>query len=72
MRNADVKVDDDLTVSIIAALFATGIVYFTLPCIGNLIFKHYRVALLCGVAAVVCSLVVAVLVKRLVRRNNMS
>ena len=70
MRNPDVKVDDDLGLSIIAALFATGIVYFTLPCIGNLIFRHYRVALLCGGAAVVCSLVVAVLVHRLVRRND--
>jgi Na+/proline symporter len=71
-RNADVKVDDDLAVSIIAALFATGIVFFTLPCIGNLIFRHYQVASSCGVGAAVCSVVVAVLVQRLVRRNNMS
>ncbi len=71
-RNTDVRVDEDLLISIVAALFATGIVYFTLPCIGNVIFGHHRVALLCGVAAAACMLVVAVLVRRLVRSDNLA
>ena len=65
-RNRDVSVDRDLTVSIIAATLATGIVYFTLPCIGSVIFGDYRTATFCGAGALVCAAIVAVLVKRIV------
>lgn len=66
-RNPDVKVDRDLKLSFFAAICATGIVYAVLPGIGNLIFGHYQAALVCGVVAVVLTVIVAVLVKRLTR-----
>jgi Na+/proline symporter len=71
-RNPGVKVDKDLRLSIVAALCATGIVYSTLPCIGNLIFGHYQQAALCGGAAIVFAIIVAELVRRLVPRTTYS
>jgi len=65
LRNPDVEVDRDIGLSITAALFSTGIVYFTLPGIGLLIFGHYSQAAGCGIAAVVCVVVVAFLVRKL-------
>jgi SSS family solute:Na+ symporter len=68
-RNPEVVVDTDLRLSLLAAMFSTGIVYFTLPGIGNLIFGHYDRAAMCGVAAFVCTVIVAGLVHRLVNRR---
>ena len=65
-RNPNVLVDKNLGLSLVAAVAATGIVYSTLPLIGNLIFGNMTRALGCGVVAVVCSFVVAVLVRKLV------
>ena len=49
-RNPDVTQDDDVALSIAAAICATGIVYTVLPCIGNIIFQHYWEAAYCGAA----------------------
>jgi SSS family solute:Na+ symporter len=68
-RNPEVVVDTDLRLSLLAAMFSTGIVYFTLPGIGNLIFRHYDRAAMCGVAAFICTVTVAGLVHRLVNRR---
>lgn len=67
LRNPNVKVDQDLGLSIFAAICASGIVYTVLPGIGNLIFGHYQTALLCGGVASVLTVAVALLVKRLTR-----
>ncbi|QDS94574.1 Sodium/glucose cotransporter [Roseimaritima multifibrata] len=66
-RNPTVIVDRDLGLSIFAAICATGIVYAVLPGVGNLIFGHYQTAIVCGLVAIVLSVVVAILVKRLTR-----
>lgn len=62
-RNPDVPVDRDVGLSILAALGATGIVYTTLPCIGNLIFQHYEQAAWCGLGAIAFTILVAFLVR---------
>jgi Na+/proline symporter len=66
-RNPDTVVDKDLGISIVAALFATGIVYSILPAIGNLIFGHYTAAIGCGAVSLVCTIVVAYFVNRLTK-----
>ncbi len=68
-RNPGVNTDSDLGLSIVAAIFATGIVYSSLPAIGNLIFGHYVRALACGAMAVVCIVIVAILVPKLTRTD---
>ena len=67
-RNPAVLVDRDLGLSIVAAICATGIVYSVLPGIGNLIFGHYQMALLCGLVALFFGLLTGGLVKRLTSR----
>ena len=62
---ADVVPDQDLGISVVGALFASGIVYFTLPAIGYLIFGNIPFAIGCSVAAIVCGLVVAWVLKKL-------
>jgi uncharacterized membrane protein len=69
-RNPDVKVDTDLKLSIAGALAATGIVYSALPGMGNLIFGHYTSALICGVVALVFTVIVAAIVSRLCREST--
>lgn len=61
----DVIPDQDLGISIAGALFASGIVYFTLPAIGYLIFGHYAWAIGCATCALVCVFVVARILKKL-------
>ena len=68
-RNPDIKVDTDLKLSIAGALAATGIVYSVLPGIGNLIFGHYTSAVICGVVALIFSVIVGVIVNRLCRES---
>ncbi|MDG1872300.1 MAG: Na+:solute symporter [Mariniblastus sp.] len=65
-RNPSVNVDQNVGLSIVAALCSAGIVYSVIPCIGNIIFKHYGEAAKCGAAAVFFGVVVAVLVGKLV------
>ena len=69
-RNPDVQVDTNLGLSLVAAVAATGIVYSTLPLIGNVIFGNVKGAIGCGAIAVVCCVIVAVLVRKLVQRPN--
>jgi SSS family solute:Na+ symporter len=69
-RNPGVEVDKNLMLSIIAALFATGIVYSMLPAIGNLIFGHIWAAIGCGTIAILCVIAVAILARRLQRDSN--
>lgn len=64
-RNRDVTPDDDVALSIAAAICATGIVYTVLPCIGNVIFQHYREAAYCGAAALGFTSIVAFLVRKI-------
>ena len=64
-RNRDVTPDDDVALSIAAAICATGIVYTVLPCIGNVIFQHYREAAYCGAAALGFTSIVALLVRKI-------
>ena len=69
-RNDSVIVDSDLGISITAAVFATGIVYSSLPAIGNLIFGHYTEAMICGTIAMICVVIVAVLVNRITSKPD--
>ena len=64
---ADVETDGNLGLSILAALFAAGMIYFTLPAVGALIFEQYRVGFYCGVTAIICAIVTALLTKKLVK-----
>ena len=61
----DVKVDKDLGISIVGALFAAGIVYLMLPAVGYLIFGHTIAAVTCLVLAGVCAVVVGLIVKKI-------
>ncbi|MFK7769731.1 MAG: sodium:solute symporter family protein [Mariniblastus sp.] len=61
----DVEQDKDLGISIVGALFASGIVYLTLPAIGNLIFGHTTAAICCLAGAAFCAGVVGVVLKKL-------
>ena len=61
----EVQVDQDLGVSIVAALFAAGLIYSVLPLTGFLIFGDYTSAAISGIVAVVCGVMTCVLVKRL-------
>ena len=65
LRNPEVKTDNDLWLSTVAALCATGVVYSVLPGIGNLIFGHYQAALICGAVALAFTIIVTFLVRRL-------
>ena len=50
----DVIPDRQLFLSFIAAICATGVVYFTLPAVGFFIFKHTMSAIWCLLGAVAC------------------
>ena len=60
-----VEQDKDLGISIAGALFASGIVYLTLPAIGYLIFGHTVAAVGCLVGAAVCAIAVGLILKKL-------
>lgn len=60
-----VDVDDNLVVSIIAAFFAAGLVYSTIPMIGFAIFRDYQSAGICFGIAMLCGVVVIYLVRRI-------
>ena len=65
----DIEVDRHLGLAVLAALFASGIVYFTLPGIGLLIFGQYANAALCLSGAAVCGGVVYRLMRRIGWKN---
>ncbi len=69
-RNRGVRVDGNLGLSLFAAVAATGIVYSSLPLIGNMIFGNIRAAVVCGVVVLVCSVLVASLLPRLLVANS--
>lgn len=61
----EVQQDQNLGISILGALFASGIVYLTLPAIGYLIFGKTVLAVSCLIGAAVCAVVVGVITKRI-------
>ena len=61
----DIACDRHLGLSIIAALFAGGIVYLTLPGVGSLIFGQYPQAVLCLGSALGCGIMVNILIKKI-------
>jgi Na+/proline symporter len=61
----DVQPDRDLGLSIVAALFAAGLIYSVLPMTGFVIFGEYRSALLSGGAAIFFGIVTWRMVHRL-------
>ncbi len=60
----DVEPDRHLGLQLLAALLAAGIVYFTLPALGQLIFGNYGRSLLSLTAAAVCGLGVWLVMRR--------
>jgi solute:Na+ symporter, SSS family len=60
----DVAADTNLRWSLLAALFATAMVYLTLPGVGLVIFGHYARAALALGAAAVCGLIMVLLLRR--------
>ncbi len=60
-----VDVDRNLGLSILAALFAAGLVYSILPLTGFVIFGDYDSALLCLMVASVCGIAVALIVRKI-------
>ncbi|HSW28042.1 MAG TPA: sodium:solute symporter family protein [Longimicrobiales bacterium] len=60
-----VEVDRHLGLSVAAAVLAAGIVYFTLPAIGFVLFGEYLKGALCFGGAAACAGVVVALVKRI-------
>ena len=63
----DVQQDKNLAISIVGAIFASGIVYLTLPAIGYFIFGKTTLALACLGGAVICAGVVAVITGKIFR-----
>ena len=61
----DVKTDDNLGLSIGAALAASGIVYCTLPGIGLLLFGKYVAGIACLAVAVVFGVIVGYLMRKI-------
>ena len=60
-----IEQDKDLGLSIAGAIFASGIVYFTLPAIGYLIFGNVVWAVACTIGALVCAGIVVTILKKL-------
>jgi Na+/proline symporter len=65
VKEPTVEQDKDLGISIVGALFASGIVYLTLPAIGFLIFGNTTAAAGCLIGAVACAGVVGFVLKKL-------
>jgi Na+/proline symporter len=61
----DVVQDKNLGISIIGALFASGIVYLTLPAIGYFIFGKTNLGLACIAGAGVCVFFVALITRKI-------
>ena len=65
-----IQVDQDLGTSIVAALFAAGLIYSILPMTGFIIFGEYKSAAIAANVAAVCGAVTLYLVKRLTREQR--
>ena len=65
----EVEVDKNLGLSILAAIAGSGIVYFTLPGVGLMIFGDYAAGAGCLVGAAGCAVVVGVLMKKIGWQN---
>ncbi len=61
----DVQVDQNLGLSIVAALFAAGLIYSVLPLIGFVIFGDWQAAGIAAVSAAFCSVITLVLTNKL-------
>ena len=61
----DVNVDQNLGLSLLAALFAAGVVYTVLPLTGYLIFGNYGAAAMCGAFALICIALVVILIRKI-------
>ena len=61
----NVEQDKNLMISIVAAIFASGIVYLTLPAIGYLIFGKTDLAITCLVGVAICTSVVAIIINKI-------
>ena len=66
----DVQQDTTLGTSILGALFASGIVYCTLPAIGHFIFGRTGLGIACIVGALVCVVAVAIILRRLEQADS--
>ena len=65
-----IQVDQDLGTSIVAALFAAGLIYSILPMTGFIIFGEYKSAATAATVAAVCGAVTLYLVRRLTREQR--
>jgi hypothetical protein len=61
----DVEPDENLGGSIVAAILATGVVYFTLPAVGLLLFGETARGLACIGGALACGALAYLLVRNL-------
>jgi Na+/proline symporter len=61
----DVVQDKNLGISIVGALFASGIVYLTLPAIGYFIFGKTHLGIACIAGAGGCAVVVALITRKI-------
>lgn len=61
----DVEQDQNLGISILGAIFASGIVYLTLPAIGFFIFGQTGLGIVCILGAGCCAVVVAIITRRI-------
>ena len=61
----NVQQDQNLGISIVGALFASGIVYLTLPAIGYFIFGKTALAIGCLVGASACGVIVKLILPRI-------
>lgn len=61
----NVEQDKNLAISIVGAIFASGIVYLTLPAIGYFIFGNTISAMACMFGAITCAIVVGIITKKI-------
>ena len=65
----DVEADKNISLSFLAAIFGSGIVYFTLPAVGAFIFQRYTDGSLLLVGAAVCIVMVSLLMRAIGAKN---
>lgn len=63
-RNPDVTPDKGLGISILCALLGAGIIFFTLPGVGMIIFGRYLEGLGCLIGAAACASAIVMLLNR--------
>ena len=65
----DVQADKNISLSFMAAIFGSGVVFFTLPAVGAFIFKRYADGGMLLVGAAVCVVMVGVLMRAIGAKN---